>query len=45
MRLTEKVPIITARAVPVTTARMTIMKRILVASEYKKSGNRCYKLY
>ena len=41
----EKVPIITAKAVPVTTARMIIMERILVASEYKKSGNRYYKLH
>ena len=41
----EKVPIITARAVPVITARIIIIERILVASKYKKSGNGYYRLY
>ena len=45
MRLIERAPITIARAVPVTTARMMIMERILVASEHKKSGNGCYRLY
>ena len=42
----EKILIITARAVPVTTIRIIIIERILVASEYKKSGkDRYYRLY
>ena len=46
MRLTERVLIITAKAVPVTTARIIIIERILVASKYKKSGkDRYYRLY
>ena len=41
----EKVPIITARAVLVTTARIIIIEKILIVLKYKKSGNRYYKLY
>jgi hypothetical protein len=46
MRLIEKTLITTAKAVPVTTIKITIIKRILVALKYKKgSKNRYYKLY
>jgi len=46
IRPMERAPTTTARTVPVTTARIIIMERILVASEHKKGGkNRCYKLY
>jgi len=42
----ERAPTITARMVLVTTARITIIERILVASEYKESSkNRYYKYY
>jgi hypothetical protein len=42
----ERAPIMTAGAVLVTTIKITIMKRILVASEHKKGGkNRYYRLY
>jgi hypothetical protein len=41
----EKVLITIARAVLVTTARIMIMERILVALEYKESSNRYYRLY
>ena len=46
MRPTERVPIITAKAVPVIITRITIIERILVALKYKKgSKNRYYKFY
>ena len=45
MRPTERVLITIAKAVPVITVRMTIMERILIASEYKKSSNGYYRLY
>ena len=45
MRLMERAPIIIARAIPVTTAKITTIKRILVASEYKESNNRYYRLH
>jgi len=38
----ERAPTITARTVPVTTARIIIMERILVASEYKESSKNGY---
>jgi len=38
----ERAPIITARMVPVTIARITIIERILVASEHKESGKNGY---
>ena len=42
----ERALIITAKAVPVTTTRITIMEKILIALEYKEGGkNRYYKLY
>ena len=48
----ERAPIITAETVPVTTAKMTIieriitMKRMLVTLKHKKgSKDRCYRLY
>ena len=41
----EKALIIITKAVPVTTVRMMIMERILIALKYKKSGNRYYRLY
>jgi len=42
----ERAPIIIAKMVPVIIARMITMERILVASEYKKSGkNGCYRHY
>jgi len=42
----ERAPIITARTMPVIIARITTIKRMLVALEYKKGGkNRYYKLY
>jgi len=45
-RLIERALIITARTVPVIIVRITIMERMLVASEYKKgSKNKCYRLY
>ena len=45
IRPTEKAPIIIVKAVPVITAKITTIKRILIASEYKKSNNRYYRLY
>ena len=46
MRLIKRALIITARAVPVIIIRIIIIKRILVASEYKKGGkDRYYRLY
>ena len=46
IRLTERAPTITARAVPVITARIIIIERILVALKYKESGkDRCYRLH
>ena len=45
MRPTEKTLTITARAVPVITAKMITIKRILVALKYKKSSNKYYRLY
>ena len=46
MRPMEKVLIITARAVLVTTTKIIIIKRILVALEYKKGNkDRYYRLY
>jgi hypothetical protein len=45
IRPTERALIITARAVPVITARITTIERILMASEYKESSNRYYRLY
>ena len=45
-RLTERALTITARTVPVIIARITIIERILVASEHKKgSKDRYYRLY
>jgi len=42
----ERALITTARMVPVITARITTMKRMLVALEYKKGGkDRYYRLY
>ena len=41
----EKVLIITAKAVPVTIAKIIIIERILVASEYKESSNKYYRLH
>jgi len=42
----ERAPITIARIVPVIIARITIIERMLVASEYKESGkNGCYRLY
>ena len=45
MRLTERAPITTAKAVPVTTVKITTMERILVVLKHKKSSNRYYRLY
>ena len=46
IRLTGKVLTTTAKAVPVITARIIIIKRILVASEYKESNkDGYYRLY
>ena len=45
IRLMERALIIMAKAVPVTTARITIMERILVALKYKESDNKYYRLY
>ena len=45
MRPTERALTIMAKAVLVTTARITIMERILVALEYKESSNRYYRLH
>ena len=45
MRLMERALIITAKAVPVITAKIIIIKRILVALKYKESSNRYYRLY
>ena len=46
IRLIERVLIIIVRAVPVTTIRIIIIERILVASEYKEGGkDRYYRLY
>jgi len=42
----ERAPTIMARTVPVITARITTIERMLVASEYKKgSKDRYYRLY
>ena len=41
----ERALIITAKAVPVTTARITTIERILVVLEYKESGNKYYRLH
>ena len=41
----EKALIITARAVLVIIVKIITIKRILVASEYKESNNRYYRLY
>ena len=46
IRPTKRAPTTTARAVPVTTARIIIIERILVASKYKESNkDRYYRLY
>ena len=46
IRPTKRAPTTTARAVPVTTARIIIIERILVALEHKESNkNRYYRLY
>ena len=46
IRLTGRALIITVRAVPVTIAKIIIIKRILVALEHKESGkDRYYRLY
>ena len=46
IRLMEKMPIITARAVLVITVKITIMERILVALKYKEGGkDKYYRLY
>ena len=41
----EKVLIITAKAVPVTTVKIITIERILVALKYKESSNKYYRLY
>ena len=42
----EKALIITARIVPVTTTKIIIIKRILMASKHKEGGkDRYYRLY
>ena len=42
----ERAPIITAKAVPVTTARIIIIEKILIALEYKESGkDKYYRLH
>jgi hypothetical protein len=42
----EKALIITAKVVPVTTTRITIIKRILVVLEHKEGNkNKYYRLY
>ena len=46
MRPIKKALTTTAKAVPVTTTRIIIIEKILIALEYKKgSKNRYYKLY
>ena len=46
IRLIERALTIMARAVLVTTIKIIIMERMLVASEYKEnSKDRCYRLY
>ena len=46
MRPMERAPIITARVVLVTTVRMIIMERMLMALKYKESGkDGYYRLY
>ena len=46
IKLMERAPTTTARAVPVTTARIIIIERILIALEYKESGkDKYYRLY
>ena len=46
MRLIEKALTITARAMLVTTIRVIIIERMLVALKYKESGkDRCYRLH
>jgi hypothetical protein len=46
IRLIERALIITARVVPVIIIRIIIIKRMLVALEYKKGGkDRYYRLY
>ena len=44
-RPTERAPIITAKVIPVITARMMTIKRILVALKYKENNNKYYRLY
>ena len=45
MRLMERALTITAKIMLVTTAKIITIERILVASEYKKSSNRYYRLH
>ena len=46
MRPIERVLIITVRAVPVTTTKITLMERILVALKYKEGGkDKYYRFY
>ena len=46
MRLMERTLIITARAVPVTTTKIIIMERMLVALEHKEGNkDKYYRLY
>ena len=46
IRPIERALIIMAGTVPVITARIIIMERMLVALEHKESGkNRCYRYY
>ena len=45
MRPTERALTITAKAIPVTIARIITIERILIASKHKESGNGYYKLH
>ena len=46
MRLIEKALIITVKAVPVTTTRITIIEKILIVLKHKKgSKDKYYRLY
>ena len=46
MRPMEKALIIIARAVPVTTTRMTIIEKILITLKHKEGGkDKYYRLY
>ena len=45
MRLMERAPITIAKAIPVITAKIITIKRMLVALKYKESNNRYYRLH